>query len=59
MVCPRFLPEVGGTEAHTHEVARRLAATGDFEVTVLTTDRSRQLPPREVIDGVSVIRVPS
>ena len=59
MVCPRFLPEVGGTEAHTYEVARRLNATGNFEVTVLTTDRTRQLPPHEVIDGVPVIRVPS
>jgi glycosyltransferase involved in cell wall biosynthesis len=59
MVCPRFLPEVGGTEAHTYEVARRLNATGNFEVTVLTTDRTRQLPPKEVIDGVPVVRVPS
>jgi len=59
MVCPRFLPEVGGTEAHVHEVSRRLAESGNFEVTVLTTDRSRQLPREEVIDGVSVIRVPA
>jgi glycosyltransferase involved in cell wall biosynthesis len=59
MVCPRFLPEVGGTETHTYEVARRLNATENFEVTVLTTDRTRQLPPKEAIDGVPVVRVPS
>ena len=59
MVCPRYLPEVGGTETHVHEVSRRLAALGSFEVTVLTTDRSRQLPRAEVIEGIPVIRVPS
>src|SRR5215468_4807938 len=59
MVCPRYLPEVGGTEMHVHEVARRLSALGSFEITVLTTDRSRRLPRHEVISGISVLRVPS
>jgi glycosyltransferase involved in cell wall biosynthesis len=59
MVCPRFLPDVGGTETHVHEVSRRLMARGGFEVTVLTTDRTRQRPRREVIDGIQVVRVPS
>jgi|SRR5271157_793980 len=59
MVCPRFLPEVGGTETHIYEVSRRLSALGGFEITVLTTDRSRQLPREEIIDGISVLRVPS
>ncbi len=59
MVCPRYLPEVGGTEMHVHEVARRLSALGTFEITVLTTDRSRRLPRQEVVEGVSVLRVPS
>ena len=59
MVCPRFLPETGGTETHVYEVARRLAALGDFEITVLATDRSRRLPRQEVVEGISVLRVPS
>jgi len=59
MVCPRYLPEVGGTEMHVHEVARRLAARGSFEITVLTTDRSRLLPRREAVEGFSVLRVPA
>src|SRR5215469_12072606 len=59
MVCPRFLPEVGGTETHVYEVSRRLAALGGFEITVLTTDRSRRLPRREAMAGVSVLRVPA
>jgi len=59
MVCPRYLPEVGGTETHVYEVSRRLSALGSFEITVLATDRSRRLPRQEVIDGISVLRVPS
>jgi len=58
MVCPRYIPEVGGTEMHVYEVARRLSALECFEITVLTTDRSRRLPRQEVVDGISVLRVP-
>ena len=59
MVCPRYLPDVGGTEMHVYEVARRLPALGKFEITVLATDRSRRLPLQEVVQGISVLRVPS
>ena len=59
MVCPRYLPECGGTETHVREVTRRLAALGSFEITVLTTDRSRRLPREEIVEGISVLRVPA
>lgn len=59
MVCPRYLPQVGGTEMHVYEVTRRLSAQGSFEITVLTTDRSRRLPRQEVIAGIPVLRVPA
>jgi glycosyltransferase involved in cell wall biosynthesis len=59
VVSPRYLPEVGGTEMHIYEVTRRLSARGNFDITVLTTDRSRRLPREEVIAGTSVLRVPS
>jgi glycosyltransferase involved in cell wall biosynthesis len=59
MVCPRYLPETGGTEMHVHEVSRRLSALGSFEITVLATDRSRRLPRQDVVEGISVLRVPS
>jgi glycosyltransferase involved in cell wall biosynthesis len=59
MVCPRFLPETGGTETHVFEVTRRLVALGRFDITVLATDQSRRLPRQEVVDGISVLRVPS
>ena len=59
MVCPRYLPEVGGTEMHIREVSRRLSALESFNITVLATDRSRRLPRQEVIEGVSVLRVPA
>ena len=59
MVCPHYYPQVGGTEMHVYEVTRRLSALGGFEITVLTTDRSRGLPREEVVAGISVLRVPS
>src|SRR5215471_3064307 len=59
MVCPRYLPEVGGTEMHVREVTRRLSAQESFDITVLATDRSRRLPRQEVVEGISVLRVPA
>jgi glycosyltransferase involved in cell wall biosynthesis len=55
-VTPRFLPDVGGTEIHTYEVARRLARWGDT-VAILTTDREGRLAPNEEIEGIELIRV--
>jgi glycosyltransferase involved in cell wall biosynthesis len=55
-VVHRFLPELGGTETHVAEVTRRLVHQPDLELTVLTTDRSGDLPPDEVVDGVRVLR---
>lgn len=57
-VALRYFPYIGGVETHTYEVARRLAQQG-VEVTVLTTDTSRQLPAQETIDGVRIRRVPA
>jgi glycosyltransferase involved in cell wall biosynthesis len=59
MVCPHYYPQVGGTEMHVYEVTRRLSALGSFEITVLTSDRSRRLPREEVVAGISVLRVPA
>jgi glycosyltransferase involved in cell wall biosynthesis len=55
-VTAKYLPSGGGTEMHTHEVARRLIEQG-HHVTVLTTDQSGSLPPHELVDGVPVERV--
>jgi glycosyltransferase involved in cell wall biosynthesis len=59
MVCARYLPDVGGIETHVHEVARRVAAMDGFDVTVLTTDRTRSLSCEENLEGVRVVRVPA
>lgn len=59
MVCARYVPLMGGIETHVYEVARRIAAGGQYDVTVLTTDRTRELPKHEVVDGVTVLRVPA
>jgi glycosyltransferase involved in cell wall biosynthesis len=58
-VAARYLPDMGGIETHVHEVSRRLASTGEFDITVLATDRTRRRPRYEVIEGVTVLRVPA
>ncbi len=59
MVAPSFPPYRGGVETHVHEVGRRLAEDPGFEVDVLTTDLSRELPPVDLVDGMHVTRVPA
>ena len=56
MVVQRFFPEMGGIETHVAEVATRLAAQGEFDVTVLATDRSGRLARTEERDGVHIVR---
>ena len=56
MVVQRFFPEMGGIETHVAEVASRLAAAGEFDVTVLTTDRSNRLARAERRDGYDILR---
>ena len=56
-VTSRYLPLVGGTEIHTYETARRIAASG-HDVTVLTTNPGGMFPAEERLDGVRVRRVP-
>lgn len=58
-VTPRYLPHIGGVEQHVHEVATRIAATGEASVTVLTTDAEGQLPPRDRDGAVEIRRVPA
>lgn len=57
-VTQRYYPYMGGIETHVHEVARRMAARG-VDVTVLSTDVGRSLPPRETVEGVRILRVPA
>lgn len=57
-VTARYLPETGGTEIHTHEVAQRISARG-ADVTVLATTRDPTVPREEVEGAVRVRRVPA
>ncbi|MFI5013261.1 MAG: glycosyltransferase family 4 protein [Hyphomicrobiales bacterium] len=56
MVSARYLPFMGGTEAHVHEVTSRLARLG-HSVTILTTDPTEKLPQEESVAGVRIVRV--
>jgi glycosyltransferase involved in cell wall biosynthesis len=56
VVAARFLPDLGGTETHIHEVTRRMAKRDDLDLTVLTTDRLGDRPAREEREGFTVLR---
>ena len=58
LVTARYFPLMGGVETHVYEVARRFARDG-VDVTVLTTDPSGRLEPREQREGVEIVRVPA
>ena len=55
MIATRCQPEIGGIESHVAEVAGRIAARG-YDLEVLTTDRSGDLPKVERVDGYVVRR---
>jgi glycogen synthase len=55
-VVARYPPYLGGTELHTYQVGRRLAALG-HTVTVLTTDPAGTLPSDEWTEGIHIQRV--
>jgi glycosyltransferase involved in cell wall biosynthesis len=57
VVTPRYLPEMGGVESHVQQVLARLKQ--QFDVQVVTTDNGIGLPPRDVVDGVPVSRIPA
>lgn len=59
VVCHRYFPYLGGIETHVYEVLKRLSKNSAFSITLLTTDLSGKLPQEEVIDGVTVLRVPA
>ena len=55
-VSARYLPERGGTEIHTHEIAQRMSLRG-AEVVILTTVLQRRLVGEEREGSVRVRRI--
>jgi len=51
-----FHPVLGGGEGHVRDLSRRLCASG-MPATVVTRRGDRSWPAREILDGVSVVRV--
>ncbi len=60
MVTARYFPTMGGIETHVYEVGKRLAASNDIDITLLTTvlqPFAAGLPNEEYRDGMHIIRV--
>ncbi|MEO7912028.1 MAG: glycosyltransferase family 4 protein [Roseiflexaceae bacterium] len=58
LVTHRYAPAIGGVERVVEQLARGLVRRG-IAVEVITTDPTRQLPMREMRDGVLVRRFPT
>jgi glycosyltransferase involved in cell wall biosynthesis len=58
MVTPQYFPHMGGVQTHIYHVSPELSDAG-FEITILTTDTSGELPPEEYVDGTRILRVPA
>jgi glycosyltransferase involved in cell wall biosynthesis len=58
LVTHRYAPAIGGVERVVEQLARGLTRR-DIAVEVITTDPTRQLPMREMRDGVLVRRFPT
>jgi glycosyltransferase involved in cell wall biosynthesis len=52
-----YRPHTSGLTIYTERLARALVRRG-HQVTVMTTQYEKSLPPEEMLDGVRVIRVP-
>lgn len=59
VICHGFPPYYGGAEHAAWYLARAAAATGRFEVSVLTSDIGGRLPAEEQMERLSVFRVPA
>jgi glycosyltransferase involved in cell wall biosynthesis len=57
-VSPRYYPSLGGVESHVQAISERLVKRG-FDVDVLTTDSTGNLPKQETINEVRVFRFKS
>ena len=57
-VCHRYLPTIGGVQTHVKEISERLVTKG-FDLDILTTDPSGELPKEEILNGVRVKRFKS
>ncbi len=51
-----FWPSIGGAEVRAEKIARQLQALG-YDVTVVTFRHDRQWERKEMLDGLSVVRV--
>jgi glycosyltransferase involved in cell wall biosynthesis len=58
MVCPHFLPHIGGVESHVKELCLRLRDL-DWDVEVVTIDATHAMAEEVIIEGIPVRRVKS
>ncbi len=59
VVAPYFYPKIGGLEKYAHTVATGMAASGEWEVSIVTSNHEGRAYKKEVVDGMTVHRLPA
>jgi glycosyltransferase involved in cell wall biosynthesis len=59
IICHGYPPYYGGGEGVAAGIASEVARSSSYNVTVLTSDIGGRLKEREILQGVSVIRIPA
>jgi glycosyltransferase involved in cell wall biosynthesis/peptidoglycan/xylan/chitin deacetylase (PgdA/CDA1 family) len=59
IVTPYFFPKVGGLENYAYNIARRLHESGNYEVSVVTSNHKTKKYEREIIAGMKIYRLPT
>ncbi len=59
VVVPYFYPKIGGLENYSYELSRRLQRSGDCDVSVITSNHDGAGYRQDVIDGMTVHRLPT
>src|ERR1700733_16110906 len=58
VVASYFYPKIGGLENYTYLLAKNLHESGNYKVSVITSNYDGKGYKREVIDGMTVHRLP-
>lgn len=58
VVAPYFYPRIGGMEMYAHNLAKRLHASGKYEVHIITSNDTGSGYIKDVVDGMVVHRLP-
>jgi glycosyltransferase involved in cell wall biosynthesis len=58
VIAPFFYPKIGGLENYAYNIARRFHESGDYDVTVVSSNYQTKNYIKEIIDEITIYRLP-